>query len=147
MGFNSGFKGLNPCGLMIVPNHKEIEGPDQKFKRGSQRQYGHLIRTPLFFFFVLREKSPAINCPQYRKGHRSTMKHISTHSATKHRTDCWSITISTGETITNIGIRNIVSHSQFEALIGFQKLVNTLRKGSFKLFKRPFPGFLTILTL
>jgi len=27
------------------------------------------------------------------------------------------------------------------------KLLNTLRTGSFKLFKRPFPGFLTILTL
>jgi len=26
-------------------------------------------------------------------------------------------------------------------------LLNTLRTGSFKLFKRPFPGFLTILTL
>jgi len=26
-------------------------------------------------------------------------------------------------------------------------LFNTLRTGSFKLFKRPFPGFLTILTL
>ena len=25
--------------------------------------------------------------------------------------------------------------------------INTLRMGSFKLFKRPFPGFLTILTL
>ena len=25
--------------------------------------------------------------------------------------------------------------------------VNTLRTGSFKMFKRPFPGFLTILTL
>jgi len=25
--------------------------------------------------------------------------------------------------------------------------LNTLRMGSFKLFKRPFPGFLTILTL
>jgi len=25
--------------------------------------------------------------------------------------------------------------------------VNALRTGSFKLFKRPFPGFLTILTL
>ena len=25
--------------------------------------------------------------------------------------------------------------------------INTLRTGSFKLFKRPFPGFLTILTL
>ena len=33
---------------------------------------------------------------------------------------------------------------------GFRKTataVNTLRTGSFKLFKRPFPGFLTILTL
>jgi len=28
-----------------------------------------------------------------------------------------------------------------------EKDVNTLRTGSFKLFKRPFPGFLTILTL
>jgi len=27
------------------------------------------------------------------------------------------------------------------------QLVNTLRTGSFKLFKCPFPGFLTILTL
>jgi len=26
-------------------------------------------------------------------------------------------------------------------------LLNTLRTGSFKLFKRPFPGFLTIVTL
>jgi hypothetical protein len=26
-------------------------------------------------------------------------------------------------------------------------MFNTLRTGSFKLFKRPFPGFLTILTL
>ena len=26
-------------------------------------------------------------------------------------------------------------------------VINTLRTGSFKLFKRPFPGFLTILTL
>jgi len=29
----------------------------------------------------------------------------------------------------------------------FQSLLNTLRTGSFKLFKRPFPEFLTILTL
>jgi hypothetical protein len=28
-----------------------------------------------------------------------------------------------------------------------KQYVNTLRTGSFKLFKRPFPGFLTILTL
>ena len=27
------------------------------------------------------------------------------------------------------------------------RILNTLRTGSFKLFKRPFPGFLTILTL
>jgi len=26
-------------------------------------------------------------------------------------------------------------------------ILNTLKTGSFKLFKRPFPGFLTILTL
>ena len=29
----------------------------------------------------------------------------------------------------------------------FLSLFNTLRTGSFKMFKRPFPGFLTILTL
>jgi len=29
----------------------------------------------------------------------------------------------------------------------FQRAINTLRTGSFKLFKRPFLGFLTILTL
>jgi len=29
----------------------------------------------------------------------------------------------------------------------FSLVINTLRTGSFKLFKRPFPGFLTILTL
>jgi len=29
----------------------------------------------------------------------------------------------------------------------FIDAINTLRTGSFKLFKRPFPGFLTILTL
>ena len=30
---------------------------------------------------------------------------------------------------------------------GSEKVINTLRTGSFKLFKRPFPGFLTFLTL
>jgi len=28
-----------------------------------------------------------------------------------------------------------------------QNIINTLRTGSFKLFKRPLPGFLTFLTL
>ena len=32
-------------------------------------------------------------------------------------------------------------------LLTIQFTINTLRTGSFKLFKRPFPGFLTILTL
>jgi len=32
-------------------------------------------------------------------------------------------------------------------LVFYVDNVNTLRTGSFKLFKRPFPGFLTILTL
>jgi hypothetical protein len=32
-------------------------------------------------------------------------------------------------------------------LTGPNIFLNTLRTGSFKLFKRPFPGFLTILTL
>jgi hypothetical protein len=34
-------------------------------------------------------------------------------------------------------------NSTFQTL----KTINTLRTGSFKLFKRPFPGFLTILNL
>jgi len=34
----------------------------------------------------------------------------------------------------------------FESVIYYFKF-NTLRTGSFKFFKRPFPGFLTILTL
>jgi len=32
-------------------------------------------------------------------------------------------------------------------LLCFNTQANTLRTGSFKLFKRPLPGFLTILTL
>ena len=32
-------------------------------------------------------------------------------------------------------------------LLAYADDVNTLRTGSFKLFKHPFPGFLTILTL
>ena len=31
--------------------------------------------------------------------------------------------------------------------VSYHIIINTLRTGSFKLFKRPFPGFLTILTL
>jgi hypothetical protein len=35
----------------------------------------------------------------------------------------------------------------FIPLSSYHHTLNTLRTGSFKLFKRPFPGFLTILTL
>ena len=35
----------------------------------------------------------------------------------------------------------------FKEFIRSRRYWNTLRTGSFKLFKRPFPGFLTILTL
>jgi hypothetical protein len=38
----------------------------------------------------------------------------------------------------------VLSSDQLYVSSGF---LNTLRTGSFKLFKRPFPGFLTILTL
>ena len=44
----------------------------------------------------------------------------------------------------SVGLYRQISHVKHtEQLIE----VNTLRTGSFKLFKRPFPGFLTILTL
>ena len=39
------------------------------------------------------------------------------------------------------GIRKTSMH------IAIEIRLNTLRTGSFKLFKRPFPGFLTILTI
>jgi len=42
---------------------------------------------------------------------------------------------------TNSKIKNV--RDLYRSIIDF----NTLRTGSFKLFKRPFPGFLTILTL
>jgi len=51
------------------------------------------------------------------------------------------------QSVANVGrflstnINNYVSSGNYRAYI------NTLRTGSFKLFKRPFPGFLTILTL
>jgi hypothetical protein len=38
-------------------------------------------------------------------------------------------------------------HSGARNVIPLYNPINTLRTGSFKLFKRPFPGFLTILTL
>jgi len=100
--------------VIIAPSHREIEGLDQKLKRDTQTTWASYTSTFLF----KGENPEAINCPQHRHGHRSTMKHISTLSGTKHRTDCWPITISTGENITNIGIRNTVIHFQFQALIG-----------------------------
>ena len=39
----------------------------------------------------------------------------------------------------------VFSYTRYKHLFG--KEAYTLRTGSFKLFKRPFPGFLTILTL
>jgi len=38
-----------------------------------------------------------------------------------------------------------IKHSLYQGIPNI--LLNTFRTGSFKLFKRPFPGFLTILTL
>jgi len=38
-------------------------------------------------------------------------------------------------------------HCIVRGVWGVGCVINTLRTGSFKLFKRPFPGFLTILTL
>ena len=46
-----------------------------------------------------------------------------------------------GELETNSKIKNI--RDLYRSINEF----NTLRTGSFKMFKRPFPGFLTILTL
>jgi len=43
--------------------------------------------------------------------------------------------------------RHSLSQTVTEQLCIMAYVVNTLRTGSFKLFKRPFPGFLTILTL
>ena len=37
-------------------------------------------------------------------------------------------------------------HYPIYVVFNYYSLFNTLRTGSFKLFKRPFPGFLTILT-
>jgi hypothetical protein len=48
---------------------------------------------------------------------------------------------------------NVFTRAGYSFLLHFTKLhlilshFNTLRTGSFKLFKRPFPGFLTLLTL
>ena len=43
------------------------------------------------------------------------------------------------------GLRNsrLISHKPYNCV----SKLNTLKAGSFKLFKRPFPGFLTTLTL
>jgi len=46
-----------------------------------------------------------------------------------------------------IEIRIEVTGGRGRSLKQLQGYLNTLRTGSFKLFKRPFPGFLTILTL
>jgi len=52
-----------------------------------------------------------------------------------------------------VGEQNVaVTWGLIKTIAGFQLAAhiftfNTLRTGSFKLFKRPFPGFLTILTL
>ena len=46
--------------------------------------------------------------------------------------------------------RKVISCNKLQAINNVLKiiwLINTLRTASFKLFKRPFPGFLTILTL
>ena len=50
----------------------------------------------------------------------------------------------------NVVLENRIALISFMCAIDYDKpygLFNTLRTGSFKLFKRPFPGFLTILTL
>ena len=44
-------------------------------------------------------------------------------------------------------IRNNIIKQKMNVTRSLLDDINTLRTGSFKLFKRPFPGFLTILTL
>ena len=44
-------------------------------------------------------------------------------------------------------IRNNIIEQKMNVTRSLLDDINTLRTGSFKLFKRPFPGFLTILTL
>jgi len=51
---------------------------------------------------------------------------------------------------TTLMIQQTASNLDFSGLVNYlnaSHAVNTLRTGSFKLFKRPLPGFLTILTL
>jgi len=48
----------------------------------------------------------------------------------------------------NFALKSVIQY--FDYLCNLPRvtvLLNTLRTGLFKLFKRPFPGFLTILTL
>jgi hypothetical protein len=46
------------------------------------------------------------------------------------------------------GVASTLSRPLSDATVNLSNLgVNTLRTGLFKLFKRPFPGFLTVLTL
>ena len=51
------------------------------------------------------------------------------------------------EWLSRVFFRGKVTDRVYKVLTAFNTVVNTLRTGSFKLFKRPFPGFLTILTL
>ena len=50
-------------------------------------------------------------------------------------------------TLQKISNRETHCNKEYSTLFVGNIHVNTLRTGSFKLFKRPFPGFLTILTL
>ena len=45
-----------------------------------------------------------------------------------------------------VTLKGVLCQQQSDAFQGLHN-INTLRTGSFKLFKRPFLGFLTILTL
>jgi len=60
----------------------------------------------------------------------------------------WLITLRGGEAKSTMSVRNYnLRKNQAQKMGKIELIRNTLKTGSFKLFKRPFPGFLTILTL
>ena len=150
MGFNSGFKGLNvSSGFLnkfvwnIFHSKKNWTWIDEG-NNGSERDawhHWHHTEEKTTLLWPSQKDARGENTENNhgidtkgKKGKRTPKENVDGRSTSSHEK--------------KFRIRPM--EKQRWKAFGFWKTataVNTLRTGSFKLFKRPFPGYLTILTL
>ena len=148
MGFNSGFKGLirrsvgrptyRQWSICRFPSRPNVMDPtsDQRLLQGSSFK--------LLYYIEMDLSRLQTSIPSESGSFNQWPLHTAAAHNTANKTPLFVDFIVQKMCVAYTGS---VFNGYVRYLFHTTSALNTLRTGSFKLFKRPFPGFLTILTL